>query len=116
MMKSEIVWFEVMGQNADKLRSFYGELFGWTFEDGPNNYGLLSCEQTKTGGGVGQVPQGSGWSTFYINVADVEKSLALAQKMGGEILMPVTELPTVSIAVFKDPEGHPVGLAQSKAA
>jgi hypothetical protein len=30
--------------------------------------------------------------------------------------MPVTKLPDVTIAVFADPEGHPVGLVQQKAA
>ena len=27
-----VVWFEVMGQNTDKLRSFYADLLGWRFE------------------------------------------------------------------------------------
>jgi hypothetical protein len=29
--------------------------------------------------------------------------------------MPVTKLPDVTIAVFADPEGHPVGLIQQPA-
>ena len=42
-MSNPVVWFEVMGQNADKLRSFYGNLLGWKFNtDNPMNYGLAS--------------------------------------------------------------------------
>ncbi len=46
-----------------------------------------------------------------VNVADVEKSLGQAKKLGGKQLMPPTKLPDgMTIAVFSDPEGHPVGL------
>ena len=34
-MSNPVVWFEVMGQNADKLRSFYGNLLGWKFSAYP---------------------------------------------------------------------------------
>jgi len=35
-----------------------------------------------------------------------------AEQLGGKTIMPVTELPQVTIALFADPEGHVVGLAK----
>ncbi len=31
---SKVVWFEVCGKDANGLRGFYGELFGWKFQVG----------------------------------------------------------------------------------
>ena len=35
-----------------------------------------------------------------------------AVDVGGKTIMPVTELPQVTIALFADPEGHVIGLAK----
>ena len=32
-MGNSVVWFEVMGKDGPGLRSFYGDLFGWTYAD-----------------------------------------------------------------------------------
>lgn len=34
------------------------------------------------------------------------------EQAGGKTMLPVTELPQVTIALFADPEGHVVGLAK----
>ena len=119
-MKNSVVWFEVMGQDTDKLLPFYQEMFDWKLAAAPNiNYHMLEDADVKQGipGGVGQAPQGTGWTTFYVNVESLDHSIACAERMGGKTLMPVTPLPDgASIAVISDPEGHPVGLIQAAAA
>ena len=46
-MSNKVVWFEVVGQDADKMRSFYGSLFGWNFNVMPEiDYGLTACDET----------------------------------------------------------------------
>lgn len=113
-MASKVVWFEVLGKDGDKLRGYYGELFGWSFKEAPGmNYGMTDPEATGIGGGVGTAGPAS-WSTFYVAVEDIVKALDKAKKLGGKELMPVTKLPDVTIAVFADPEGHPVGLIEQK--
>ncbi len=57
------------------------------------------------------MPGNASWATFYVGVDDVEQALLNAQKLGGQVLVPVMKLPDVTFAVFTDPEGHPVGLA-----
>jgi predicted enzyme related to lactoylglutathione lyase len=116
MKTHEVTWVEVLGQNPDKLRGFYGKLFDWKFQPLPDpkmDYGLLDKEQTGIGGGIGKAPQGPGWTTFYVKVDDVAATLALAEKHGGKVLMPPMTLPDGGvIGVFADPEGHPIGLSK----
>lgn len=112
-MSGTISWFEVLGRDAKALRSFYNDLFGWSFqlEGSMGDYGMVASEQAGVGGGVGAAPQGEGWATFYVDVESVEKSIDRAVALGGKVLMPATQLPETTIAVVADPEGHPVGLS-----
>jgi hypothetical protein len=112
-MANKVIWYEVLGREPDKLRKFFTQLFGWEFKDAPGmNYGVTDPEATGIGGGIGATPGNPSWSTFYVGVEDVEKALNKAKQLGGKELMPVTKLPDVTIAVFADPEGHPIGLAK----
>jgi len=111
-MENPVVWFEVMGQDADKLRSFYGELLGWSFQtDNPMNYGMVEAGEGGIAGGIGQAPpDGPGWATFYTKVEDLEESVARAEALGSRVLIPPTDLPDTRIAVVTDPEGNAVGI------
>jgi predicted enzyme related to lactoylglutathione lyase len=110
-MANKVMWFEVLGKDGDKLKKFYGDLFGWKYKDVKDmNYGMTDPEATGIGGGIGAAPDGASWTTFYVGVPDIDKALSEATKQGAKVLMPVTKLPDVTIAVFADPEGHPVGL------
>jgi hypothetical protein len=108
-----ILWFEVLGQDPEQLRRFYGELFNWRYEMAPDpgaDYGMVAKDQAAIGGGIGKAPAAPGWVTFYVGVPDVADALRRAEALGGKVLMPVTKLPDTTIAVFADPEGHAVGL------
>jgi len=112
-MANKVIWFEVLGTDGDKLRTFFSDLFGWRYKDIPgNDYGMTDPEATGIGGGVGSTPSNASWSTFYVGVDDVDRTLKRAKELGAKVLMPVTKLPDVTIAVFADPEGHPVGLVK----
>ncbi|MCB9639959.1 MAG: VOC family protein [Myxococcales bacterium] len=115
MAKNPVVWFEVMGQDTDKLLSFYGEMFSWPLQPAPNasmEYHVLQRPEKGIGGGIGKMPEGAqGFSTFYVHVEDVQASLDRAQRLGGKVLMPLMTLPDgMKIGMFSDPEGHPVGV------
>jgi uncharacterized protein len=116
-MANRVGWFEVVGQDGQKLRSFYGDVFGWQFELPPDmegvDYGMTDPSQTGIGGGVGTTPGGSGHATFYVEVDDPQATLDKIEATGGTVVMPVTEMPMVTIAQFEDPEGHLVGLFKS---
>ena len=120
-MGQPVVHFEVIGKDADKLRSYYSELFGWEFDsDNPMNYGIVqrdanvSADGVGIGGGVGAGPDGySGHVTFYIEVPDVEAALAKAEGLGGSRVMgPDEVMEGLEIGLFNDPEGHLVGVVK----
>jgi predicted enzyme related to lactoylglutathione lyase len=110
----QVVHVEVVGKDADKLRSYYSELFGWQFGApmGPTNYTVLE-NQEGVGGGIGDSPEGyPGHVTFYVQVPDAEAALAKAESLGGTRMMGPDEVPGVGIVIglFGDPEGHVVGV------
>ena len=121
-MGQPVVHFEVVGNDGDKLRSYYGELFGWAIDaDNEMNYGLVTrdgntnSEGVGIGGGVGVGPDGyEGHVTFYVEVPDVEASLAQAESLGGTRVMgPETIMGGLVLGQFTDPEGHLIGLVGS---
>jgi len=116
-MGNPVVWFEVMGKDGDKLRSFYGDLFDWSFEsvEGMPTYGMVQGnggESPSIPGGVGTSPEGApSYQTFYVGVDDIPAALDKAESLGGKTAMPLTELPMGGkIAIFSDPEGNMIGL------
>lgn len=121
-MGQPVVHFEVIGKDAEKLQTYYAELFGWEIDaNNPMNYGTVQREQNVNpegigiGGGVGRGPDGyDGHVTFYVEVPDVEAALAKAESLGGSRMFgPDTVTEGVEIGQFTDPEGHLVGLVKS---
>ena len=117
-MANQVGWFEVVGQDGEKLRSFYGDAFGWKFNipEGPGgmDYGMVDAAEGGIGGGVGTAPAGSGHATFYVGVEDPQAALDKIESLGGKTVVPVTVIPDmVTFALFTDPEGHLVGLYKS---
>ena len=114
-MTHPVMWFEVLGTDGGKLRQFYGDLFGWTFDVLPDvNYGVLKGNGRGIMGGIGQTFPGTrSWVTFYTETPDVTASLAKAETLGGKVIAPRTVLPGAIIGIFEDPEGHLLGLVEA---
>jgi predicted enzyme related to lactoylglutathione lyase len=121
-MGQPVVHFEIIGNDAEKLRGYYSELFGWEFNaDNPMNYGTVDREANTNadgigiGGGIGVGPEGyDGHVTFYIEVPDVEASLAKAESLGGSRMMgPEKVMEGIEIGLFNDPEGRTVGVVKT---
>ena len=117
-MAHPVTWFEVLGSDGDELRTFFADLFGWTFNaDNPIKYGTAD---TKTGrgipGGVGQAYPGTrSWVTFYVETPSVTASLERAAQLGGRIVLPRTVMAGATLGIFEDPEGHVIGLVEASA-
>ena len=116
-MAHPVMWFEVLGNDSDRLRTFFGSLFGWSFEaDNPIKYGSTD---TKAGrgipGGIGQVYPGTrSWVTFYVETPSVTDSLTRAEALGGKVVLPRTVMNDATFGVFEDPEGHTIGLVEAR--
>jgi predicted enzyme related to lactoylglutathione lyase len=118
-MGQPVVHFEVIGQDAEALHAFYGQLFGWEIDAGnPMSYGIVAREGNVNadgvgiGGGVAAAQEGSeGHVTFYVEVDDVGAALAEAERLGGARVMGPDKIPGgPELAQFTDPEGHLIGL------
>jgi predicted enzyme related to lactoylglutathione lyase len=121
-MGQPVVHFEIIGQDGERLRSYYSELFGWQIDaDNPMGYGVVqrdgnvNAEGVGIGGGIGQGPEGyPGHVTFYVEVPDVEAALAQAETLGGTRIMgPDQVMEGLEIGLFNDPEGHVIGVVRS---
>ena len=123
VMGQPVVHFEVVGKDADGMRDYYGDLFGWKFETvegGPTDYSLINREENVNsagigiGGGMGAGPEGyDGHVTFYVEVPDVEAALAKAEELGGTRVMgPESPGGGVEIGLFNDPEDHLIGVVK----
>jgi predicted enzyme related to lactoylglutathione lyase len=114
-MTHAVVHFEIAGKDHAGLRRFYGDLFGWRLSDiAGMPYTMVEKEGEGIAGGIGQAPNGNpGHVTFYVSAEDPQATLDRAEELGGRTIMPVTELPQVTIALFADPEGHVVGIVKA---
>lgn len=116
-MADPVVHFEIISQDADKLHSFYSDVFGWKIDaNNPMNYGLVDNESAGIGGGIGAPPEGyQGHVTFYIQVTDPAATLEQIESLGGKTLMPPDEIPgtDTTIAQFSDPAGNVIGLTKA---
>jgi len=120
-MAQPVVHFEIIGRDPQRLRDYYGDLFGWRFDlahdasgtvSAPGQYGFTQPPDGipgGIGGGAGYDPR----TLFYVGVPDVEAALRHAEKLGGARVSGPHSNPagTLRIGFFTDPEGHLVGVA-----
>ena len=124
-MGQPIVHFEIIGKDPEKLRSYYGDLFGWQFDTSASvaeavsqagNCGFVDRNTTSDGtgipGGVGGGPGYESHALFYIGVPDVEAALQKAERLGGMRQLGPDRAPTgLVVGHFTDPEGNLIGVA-----
>jgi uncharacterized protein len=122
-MGQAVVHFEIAGKDAEKLQSYFGELFGWDIDaDNEFKYGIVQREGNTNpdgvgiGGGISAGPEGyDGHVTFYVEVPDVEAALAKAESLGGTRVMgPDDVMEGLTIGLFTDPEGHVIGVMNGR--
>ena len=104
-----IVFFDIAGPDAAKLRSFYAAAFGWKI--GPS--GLIGRDST----GVldGTLRQDPAQKILYLGVPDVAAALAAVTAEGGKVVQPRFVVPGVVIlGLFTDPAGNPMGVVEIK--
>lgn len=124
-MPQPVVHFEVIGKDPDRLRKYFGDLFGWEFEtpspvapevSAADSYGFLDLVTSEEGvgirGGVGGGPRYQSHAVFYVGVPNVEAALQRAERLGGKRIMgPATSPSGLVVGHFTDPEGTLIGVA-----
>jgi len=125
-MANPVVHFEIIGPDPAKLRSYYGDLFGWQFDTSSpvaepvseaGNYGFVDQISAPDGTGIrGGVGGGKGYAKkviFYVGVPSVAEAVKKAESLGGKCVMGPAKNPDNDLVVahVEDPEGNVVGLA-----
>ncbi len=124
-MDNTIVHFEIPAADVEKMKRFYEGLFGWKIErdPGPIEYWMIyTVPVDKKGialrsgvnGGMIKKESAKQKPVNYISVESIDESIEKVKKLGGKIIMPKQEVPTVGwIATAVDPEGNQIALLQS---
>lgn len=109
-------WADLMCDDPAEAARFYGSVFGWERQDGPEGY-LWMLRDGRRVAGIGPKPDGAPWPavwTTYLAVDDLWRSLGHAKAEGAQELLAPTTIPgTALIALVTTPTGEHVGLWQA---
>jgi predicted enzyme related to lactoylglutathione lyase len=120
-LPGKFVWFDLLTNDAKAAETFYGGLFGWTFETFKGHeppYRIIREKGQPIGGLVDMtlrkddLPE-STWLA-YVSVPDVDAVAALLKAKGGKALRePFDAGKRVRVAVFTDPQKALVGVMRA---
>jgi len=103
-----IVYFEIAGPDAARLKSFFKNVFGWEID------GSSTIVSGSTGGLRGGIREDPPDKVLYLGVDDIDAILAAVEANGGSVVLPRTVVPeVVTFALFKDPAGNLLGVAEN---
>ncbi|MFE1953024.1 MULTISPECIES: VOC family protein [Streptomyces] len=110
-------WMDLGTPDLDGAVSFYGGLFGWSFQPGPpetGGYGLFQLGGRTTAGAMTVTPeQGQPAWSVYFQSADADATAAAAEKAGGAVLFqPMDVMDLGRMAILADPAGASFGIWQ----
>ncbi|MBX3228875.1 MAG: VOC family protein [Labilithrix sp.] len=116
-------WIELATKDAAQAKKFYGELFGWSFEDMPAGPDLIYSMCNIGGKHVGALYQMGAemakevpphWDS-YVTVNDVDATTKKVAPAGGKVVKePFDVLDVGRMSVVQDPTGATLCLWQAK--
>lgn len=126
-MSNRPVHFEIQADNVERAKTFYGEVFGWEFEDhseyvGSPYFGITTGEEGTLGINGGLLSRGKdrpgpqqGTNAFVVTmlVDDYDASHERVLGAGGSVALPKAALPGMAWqGYYLDTEGNTFGLHQ----
>ena len=126
-LPGKVVWHDLLTDTPKESKRFYGELFGWEFQElgidlgffRTVNYTLIRHNGELIGGMVDQTRLDSKadisqW-VVLVSVADIEKATATLEASGGSIFTPPTDLADRGrIAIVADSQGALFAMLETK--
>jgi predicted enzyme related to lactoylglutathione lyase len=115
--QGDFIWYELITPDPVGAKSFYDAVVGWTIEPQPSgemDYRMIGRADGGNAGGVMRLTDEMAshgarpiW-LGYINVDDVDASVASIEGAGGKVLLPAFDIPDIGrIAMVADPQGGP---------
>ena len=119
-MGNPVVYFEIGGRDAEGLREFYSELFGWEINEAEeasaagSPYWFVQGEEGGIPGGIIKTNENMppSYVMFYVQSDDLQATLDKVVSLGGTAVVPPSDIPggMGQIAVFMDPDNNVIGL------
>lgn len=115
------IWNEVMTTDVERATAFYTEVLGVGWEpmqvEGAPPYTCLVVEGRQVGGAMALGEEMAGvpphWNVYF-NVESTDDTIARATELGGAVVAPAFDVPTVGrLAVLADPQGAMFCLMQN---
>jgi uncharacterized protein len=104
------IWYELWCSDVARAKAFYAEVVGWSFEDPGEGYIHIQAPDGAFVGGMTPIrPEMAGahpgWLA-YIEVDDVDRTVADLEVAGGSVKMPPMDMENVGrFALVADPGG-----------
>jgi predicted enzyme related to lactoylglutathione lyase len=106
---STFVWHDLMTTDAERVRGFYGELFGWRFEPvalGPLTAYLIVSDGARLGTIMPEPSLPASHWMPYLAAPDVDAACERVATLGGGVCMPPVHVaPLGRFAIAGDPQG-----------
>jgi predicted enzyme related to lactoylglutathione lyase len=113
-----VIHFDIAADDPERAIAFYEAVLDWeiTPAPGPIKYWLISTgDEEEPGIDGGLTLRDADWQriTCFIEVDEIEDTLAKASASGGKILRAKTVIPGVGyVAAIADTEGNVIGLLE----
>ncbi len=113
MSKNKIAYLELPTSDVAAQKLFYGQLFGWTFQDYGEDYAAFS-EAGLDGGFNGDPEQKTKAPLAVIETTEIEAMEAKVREAGGKITLPIFAYPGGRRFHFLDPSGNELAVMQAE--
>jgi len=100
----KIDYLELPGTGIEGVKAFYGEAFGWTFQDYGPTYAAFS--EGLDGGFDADAAEHSPAPLPVLYANDLEAMMARVEAAGGRIVKPIYDFPGGRRFHFRDPAGN----------
>lgn len=107
----QLGYFTIDTQDIDKARAFYGELFGWRFDEGASSPTYAHVADSDPAFGFTKVERAKDFPHLYFRVEDVDGLSKRVTELGGKAAVP-SETPSGRTVVVSDDQGVSFSLWQ----
>ena len=111
----KVVWHDLVTPDLGGAKAYYGQLFGWTFENVDDDYALIR-DRGELIGGMAEVKSADSFSYWIplVSVTDVDRAVATTTAAGGRRIVKPFDVPGRGrVAVLEDPQGATFAVVRS---
>jgi predicted enzyme related to lactoylglutathione lyase len=111
-------WVDLAAPDLEAAKAFYGDVFGWDFEDNDAGGGVYALARLDGDAVCGLYQRIEGWGSpgwlSYVTVDDADASARLAEDLGGAVLQgPLDAHDVGRMALLADPHGAAFAIWQA---